>query len=100
MRQSAETASVLLAALGNEHRLLILCQLAGGERRVAELQPLTGLSQSSLSQHLARLRRDGLVGTRRERQAIYYSLASPEAARVIETLYQLYCEGGRVGPAC
>jgi len=88
---SAEQACRLLTALGNAHRLQILCQLVEGEKRVSELQALTGLSQSSLSQHLARLRRDGVVRTRRESQAIYYSLDSPEATRLIETLYDLYC---------
>jgi DNA-binding transcriptional ArsR family regulator len=91
IRSSASEACNILAALGNEHRLIILCQLVQGEQRVADLLPITGLSQSSLSQHLARLRRDGLVKTRRESQAIFYSLDSPEAARLIETLYDIYC---------
>lgn len=89
--RSAQEASRLLAALGSEHRLQILCHLVKGEMRVGQLQAVTGLGQSALSQHLARLRRDGIVRTRRESQAIYYSLDSPEARRLIETLYELYC---------
>ena len=77
--------------MSNEHRLMILCQLARGEKKVGELEELIGLSQSALSQHLARLRRDDLVKTRREAQTIYYSLSGPEAQSVIETLYGLYC---------
>ncbi len=91
MRAAAARASALLKAMGNTHRLMVLCQLAKGERSVGELERLIGLSQSALSQHLARLRRDNLVQTRRAAQTIYYSLAGGEAAAVIATLYQLYC---------
>ena len=91
MREAARRASDLLRALGNENRLLILCNLADGEKSVSELQELIGLRQSALSQHLARLRHDGLVATRRESQTIYYSLAGNEARRVIEVLYSMYC---------
>lgn len=91
LRSAAGDACNVLMALGNEHRLIILCQLVESEKRVSDLLQVTGLSQPSLSQHLARLRRDGLVKTRRESQAIYYSLDSSEAARLIETLYDIYC---------
>jgi len=91
LQQNALRASILLKAMSNQHRLMILCQLASGEKRVGELEELIGLSQSALSQHLARLRRDNLVKTRREAQTIYYSLAGPESQAVIETLYGLYC---------
>lgn len=87
----ADEAATLLAAMGNNHRLMLLCQLSQGETRVSDLQEMTGLSQSSASQHLSRLRRDGLVATRRESQAIYYRLASPEVSALIGTLYDLYC---------
>lgn len=93
MRASAARASALLKAMGNPHRLTVLCQLAKGERSVGELERLVGLSQSALSQHLARLRRDNLVQTRRSAQTIFYSLAGGEASAVIATLYQLYCSG-------
>ena len=87
----ADEAATLLAAMGNNHRLMLLCQLLQGETRVSDLQETTGLSQSSASQHLSRLRRDGLVATRRESQAIYYRLASPEVTALMDTLYDLYC---------
>jgi DNA-binding transcriptional ArsR family regulator len=88
---NARRASVLLKSMGNEHRLMILCRLAQGESSVGGLLERLPLSQSALSQHLARLRRDKLVKTRRERQTIFYSLAGPESASIIETLYGLYC---------
>ncbi len=93
MERAAGRAAGLMRALANEHRLLILCQLAAGERGVGELVAAVGLSQSAVSQHLARLRAEGLVKTRREGQAIFYSLASDEVSRVIATLYAIYCPG-------
>jgi DNA-binding transcriptional ArsR family regulator len=85
-------ASRLLKAMSNQHRLMILCQLSAGEEKcVGELERIIGLSQSALSQHLARLRRDELVKTRRSAQTIYYSLAGDEANRIIASLYELYC---------
>lgn len=88
---SAKQAADLLRALSNDRRLMILCLLSSGEKTVSELERRVGLRQSALSQHLARLRRDGLVKTRRESQNIYYSLAGENAIRVIETLAGLYC---------
>lgn len=85
--------------MGNVHRLMILCQLVEGERSVTELERLVGLSQSALSQHLARLRHDTLVQTRRSAQTIYYSLAGEEAIAVIATLHRLYCEQPADGEA-
>lgn len=92
LEQNARKASALLKAMANERRLLILCYLAEGEKSVGELESLVSLSQSALSQHLARLRRDGLVVTRRSAQTIYYSLAGREAGAIMETLHALYCE--------
>jgi len=88
----AGQAEEFLKALANRHRLMILCQLNGGERSVGVLQDAVGLSQSALSQHLARLREDRLVATRREGQTIYYSIASREAERLIGLLYAMFCE--------
>ncbi|HYD98938.1 MAG TPA: metalloregulator ArsR/SmtB family transcription factor [Alphaproteobacteria bacterium] len=90
LQSHAAAASTLLKALSNERRLVILCHLAAGERSVGELERLVGLSQSALSQHLARLRRDHLVSTRRSAQTIYYSLTSEAAKTVLTTLDQLY----------
>jgi DNA-binding transcriptional ArsR family regulator len=78
--------------MGNPHRLMVLCELAVGEKSVGELERLVGISQSALSQHLARLRRDQLVKTRRSAQTIYYSLAGHEAPQVLATLHRLFCE--------
>jgi len=91
MHQSAESATRLLKALSNETRLIVLCQLVDGEKSVSELQERVGISQSALSQHLARLREDGLVRTRREAQTIYYALEGDRARRIIGLLYELYC---------
>lgn len=87
----AREASGLLRTLGNEHRLLILCTLLEGERSVGDLVDKIGLSQSALSQHLARLRRDGLVRTRRSSQTIFYRVAGAEAPAVLATLHSIYC---------
>ncbi|MQX34923.1 ArsR/SmtB family transcription factor [Roseospira navarrensis] len=84
-------AAAVLKALGNDRRLLILCALAGGEHTVGDLEARVGLSQSALSQHLARLRRDHLVATRRVGQHIHYRIASDEVMAIIETLARLYC---------
>lgn len=92
LNAQAGQAEEFLKALANRHRLMILCQLNGAERSVGALQDAVGLSQSALSQHLARLRADNLVATRRDGQTIYYSLASREAERVIGLLYTLFCE--------
>ena len=91
MLASAERASTFLKALANPDRLVILCQLAEGEKTVTELGELLDLRQPTLSQQLARLRADALVQTRRQGKNIYYSLASAEATRVIEVLYELFC---------
>lgn len=87
----ANEASAMLKCLANPHRLLLLCQLSAGEMQVAELQQVIGLSQSALSQHLARLREDGLVNTRREGTAVFYRIEDPAALRIIATLADIYC---------
>jgi DNA-binding transcriptional ArsR family regulator len=87
----AEKAEAFLKAFANKHRLMILCQLHQGEHSVGSLMKSVGLSQSALSQHLAKLREDGLVVTRRDAQTIYYTLASDDAARIIAVLYDLFC---------
>jgi len=84
-------ASELLNMMGNEKRLMILCQLGQGEKSVGELENLIGLKQSAMSQHLAKLRAQKLVQTRRESQTIFYSLASKEVEQLISALYGLYC---------
>lgn len=92
MRAAASDAVSLLKAIANESRLMILCHLTQGESSVGDLQSQLSLSQSALSQHLARLRRDGLVSDRRKAQNIFYSLSSGPAEAVLESLHQIYCE--------
>lgn len=91
MRLHAADAAGLMKALGNESRLMILCALAAAERSVGELNDIVPLSQSALSQQLARLRQQGLVETRRESQTIFYSLMPGPADRVINLLHEIYC---------
>ncbi len=90
----AKQATELLRSMSNEKRLMILCLLTGGELSVGKLETLVGLSQSALSQHLAILRKRGMVKTRRESQTIHYSLADPNAAKILETLYGIFCPPG------
>ena len=91
MQLHAAEAANMMKALGNESRLMILCTLAEGERSVGELNEIIPLSQSALSQQLARLRGQGLVATRRESQTIFYALADGPADRVIHLLQDIYC---------
>lgn len=92
MEVHAGEAERLLKAVSNRHRLMILCLLHEGERSVGDLHERLPLSQSALSQHLAVLRREGFVRTRRDAQTIFYSLTSPRVAAIIHTLYTIYCE--------
>ena len=91
MRSAADDASELLKALANRHRLLILCQLVDRERSVGELAEFLGIRDSTVSQHLALLRRDGIVANRREGQTIWYSIQSDPARALVEALYRSYC---------
>lgn len=91
LRNNADAAGQLLKALGNPDRLLLLCQLVAGEMNVGELEERLKIVQPTLSQQLGVLRREGLVDTRRDGRQIYYSIRSPQALAVIETLYQLFC---------
>ncbi len=91
MESRAEEAARLLSALGQSKRLMVLCRLVDNEMSVGALAESVGLGQSALSQHLAVLRDEHLVRTRREAQTIYYSLMPGPAAAVIETLHRFYC---------
>lgn len=92
LKASAAEASRFLRALANEKRLLTLCQLVGAEQSVGALADAVGLSQSALSQHLTKLREDGLVATRRDSQTIYYRLADPRIETMIALLYEQFCK--------
>ncbi|MGE0285784.1 MAG: ArsR/SmtB family transcription factor [Bradyrhizobium sp.] len=91
MEHAADQASDLLKALSNRHRLLIICQLIDGEHSVGELAEFLSLRDSTVSQHLALLRKDGLVTARRDAQTIYYSITSEPAREILKTLYQVFC---------
>jgi DNA-binding transcriptional ArsR family regulator len=94
MQQAAGNACRLLKTLANPDRLMILCQLSQGEKRVGELEEMLGIVQPTLSQQLTVLRDEALVTTRREGKNIYYQLSSPQALAVIEVMYAQFC-----GPA-
>ena len=91
MSQAADNAVGLLQSLGNKSRLMIMCQLIDGEKSVGQLAELLQVRELTISQHLALLRKDRLVTTRRQAQTIYYAVASDPARRVLETLYKVYC---------
>ena len=91
MRDNAQEASALMKSLANPSRLLVLCALVTREHTVGELEELTGLSQSAVSQHLARLRDEKIVATRRDAQRVFYSLENPGVQAVLETMHGLYC---------
>lgn len=99
MAEAAERASELMKTLGHKDRLMILCHLSSGEKSVGELAGLLEIPQSPLSQHLARMRRQDLVQTRREAQTIFYSIASLEAKEMVGLMYQLYCSNSPVKTA-
>ena len=91
MKAASADAAGLMRALSHESRLLVLCALCEGEQQVSDLVEVTALSPSALSQHLAKLRADDLVSTRREGQAIFYSLANPAVRKVISVLQENFC---------
>jgi DNA-binding transcriptional ArsR family regulator len=90
LADSAHAAARLLKMLASEQRLLLLCRLVDGEASVGDLATHVGLAQSATSQHLAKMRAEGLVATRRDAQTIYYRLADPAAMRVLDTLCEIY----------
>jgi ArsR family transcriptional regulator len=92
MRAAAEKARLLLKALSNPDRLLLLCQLTQGEQCVSDLEQALGIQQPTLSQQLGVLRDEQLVSTRREGKQIFYTITSSEAQAVMQVLYDLYCK--------
>lgn len=91
MQVNAADAANLLKILANPARLLVLCALVTREHTAGELEELVGLSQSAVSQHLARLRNEGIVSTRRQGQNIYYSLSDEHARQILEKMHEIYC---------
>jgi ArsR family transcriptional regulator len=91
MVTQAQSAAAFLKALSHEGRLMILCHLQSGEKSVTELEHLLESRQAAVSQQLARLRAEGLVGCRREGKAIYYSIQDPKVATAIAMVYEMFC---------
>ena len=91
MAQSAEEAAAYLRTLSNPARLLLLCQLVEGPKRVGELEEALGLAQAYVSQQLARLRADGLVNSEKEGRIVRYSLADERVVTLVQVLYDLFC---------
>lgn len=91
LRDKAGAASALLKTLGHPNRLLLLCLLVEQERSVGELEMMMGLRQANVSQQLAKLRAEGLVGARRDGKSVHYYIADPAARRVLAVLYDIYC---------
>lgn len=91
MQHSALAAELLLKQLANAHRLMVLCHLVSGERTVGELAEAVGLSQSALSQHLAKLRESGLVAADKRGLSVYYRICSIEAQALLSVLHLIYC---------
>lgn len=91
MQQKADEAAAMLKSLAHPSRLLVLCALVEREHTAGELEQLAGLSQSAVSQHLAKLRNEGIVTTRRESQKIYYSLSNEAVKNILETMHSVYC---------
>lgn len=100
LRRSADSACRLMKVLSNPDRLLLLCQLSQGEKRVGELEELVGISQPTLSQQLGVLREEGLVNTRRAGKNIYYEIASPQAMAVMNVLFEQFCGPAKETPPC
>ena len=90
LRDCAEAAARMLKLLASEHRLLLLCRLVEGEASVGQLAEHAKLAQSTASQHLGKMRAEGLVATRRDAQNIYYRLEDPATLRVLRTLWEIY----------
>lgn len=99
MEQAADQVSSLLKALANRNRLFIICLLMDGERSVGELAEALDLRDSTVSQHLALLRKDNLVSARRDGQTIFYSITSGPALEVLKTLYEVFCNKSKAGMA-
>lgn len=96
LEASAHSAARMLKLLASEQRLLLLCRLIDGEASVGDLAGHVGLAQSATSQHLGKMRAEGLVATRRDAQTIYYRLHDPAAMKVLETLCEIYRKSGTV----
>lgn len=91
MENKAGNAATFLSGLANEHRLLVLCQLLEGERNVTSLIEATNIPQTSMSQHLAKLKKEGIVDFRRDHRALYYFIKDPAVIEIMKVLYERFC---------
>jgi DNA-binding transcriptional ArsR family regulator len=91
MEKKAGKATAFLSGLANEHRLLVLCQLLEGERNVTSLIEATNIPQTSMSQHLAKLKKEGIVDFRRNHRALYYFIKDPAVIEIMKVLYERFC---------
>lgn len=95
IKNNAERAAGFLKGIANPHRLLILCQLVEGEKSVSELIEATGLAQTSMSQHLAKLRQEGIVTYRRDHRILYYTIQSDIVVKIMTVMYEEFCKKQR-----
>lgn len=91
MEKKAGKASAFLSGLANEHRLLVLCHLLEGEQNVTSLIEATNIPQTSMSQHLAKLKKEGIVDFRRDHRTLYYFIKDPAVAEIMKVLYERFC---------
>ncbi len=92
MQKRAEEVSDFMKCFGSPHRLMILCQLAQGEKSVTQLMEATGIAQTSMSQHLGKLKTEGLVDFRRDHRTLYYNICNPDVMKVMNSLFDIYCK--------
>jgi ArsR family transcriptional regulator, virulence genes transcriptional regulator len=91
MQKKSKEVSEFMKCFGSPHRLLILCQLADGEKNVTQLIEATGIAQTSMSQHLAKLKSESIVDFRRDHRTLYYRISNPDAIRIMSALYDIFC---------
>jgi len=89
---NAQKAAAFLKGIANAHRLLILCQLAQGEKSVSALIEETGIAQTSMSQHLAKLKKEGIVTFRRDHRTLYYSICNAAVLEIMQVLHGAFCQ--------
>lgn len=95
MKKNAQKASAFLKGMASQHRLMILCNLVEGEMSVTELIQVTGLAQTSMSQHLSKLKEEGIVSFRREHRTLYYKIKNKSVLKIIDVLYNEFCKGNK-----
>lgn len=94
MEDRAEHAAAFLKGIASPYRLMILCQLSEGEKNVTELMDATGIAQTSMSQHLSKLRQEGIVDYRRDHRTLYYTITNPAVFEIMQVLYDTFCKEG------